>query len=142
MASQTHYYPCNETKSSLCTTCNAGLTSKQGTDGTSGTDGNSYSSPRSGTKGKSNKLLCSAFCNASCNSRYCQSSQAYCNISHQYIKNHGDVGSFPIPKVCGGTSGETNPANYTIIREAWTSSNWNSLIDKLETAEIVGKQRR
>lgn len=140
MASQTHYYPCNETKSSLCTTCNSGLNPPDGIKGTNGTNGSKNNSPSRGGSGSPNRIACSAFCNVSCNSKYCQSSQAYCNISHELIINHGDIGAYPIPEVCGSTSGEIDPKKYTIIREAWSATNWNKLIDKLEMAEIVGKK--
>lgn len=117
---QSNYYPCNETKDSLCQKCNAGLTSSQGTNGTNGP---------SATRGKDNSYKCEAYCNASCNIKYCESSQAYCSISHQYIKDHGDVGTYP---------GKTVKAE-DFIHSHWTVDYWNSLINKLKTAETVGK---
>lgn len=117
---QSHFYPCNETKDSLCQKCNAGLTSKQGTNGTNGPGA---------TSGKDNSYKCEAYCNASCNIKHCETSQAYCSISHEYIKDHGDVGAYP------GTTIKPND----FIHERWTVKYWNSLIGKLEVAEGVGK---
>ncbi len=40
--------------------------------------------------------------------------------------------------VCGSSSGETNSDNFTIIKNVWTTNNWNSLIAKINMAGIVG----
>lgn len=66
MATQTHFYPCDETSSSMCITCNNGLTSPNGTNGTN------CSRRNSGSKGTDGFILCTDYCNTSCNSR-CES---------------------------------------------------------------------
>lgn len=123
MASQSNYYPCNETKDSLCIKCNAGLTSPDGTSGTNGPGA---------TEGEDKSFKCEAYCNSACNINYCETSQAYCSISHELITSHGDVGSYP---------GSTTIKADDLINDHWTKDYWNSLIDKLKMAEIVGKYK-
>lgn len=47
----------------------------------------------------------------------------------QFIKDHADVGSYP----------GTTVAVDDFIHEKWSADFWNSLIDKIETAEGVGR---
>ena len=122
---QTNFYPCDETATSLCQKCNAGLTSPQGTNGTNG------SKSSTAATGKNNSYNCEAYCNTSCNTKHCQTSQAYCDIGHELIKNHGDVGSY---------DWDTINSNDIILNK-WTSNYWNSLIGKIESAETVGKKQ-
>jgi hypothetical protein len=67
MATQQHYYPCNQTAGSLCIKCNNGLNSPRGTNGTN------CSRRNSGSPGTDNSIGCSSYCNSSCNSK-CESS--------------------------------------------------------------------
>lgn len=120
MGEQTKFYPCNETASSLCTKCNAGLTSGDGTNG----------SDNSSTPGTSAAYGPEDYCATSCNTTYCQTSQSYCSINHQYIKDHGDIGLY---------HGSINIQKNDLIKDYWTVDYWNSLIAKLNMAEIVGK---
>lgn len=128
---QTHFYPCNETPESLCITCNAGLTAKDGSYGTNGTNGGKYTDPTTGkvANNPDPPLQCSTYCNINCNNE-CESSQRYCDIGYQSIVKHGDVGSYP------GTTIQKDD----FIHEKWSASYWNSLIDKIEMAESVGKK--
>lgn len=122
MATQSHFYPCNETSESMCTKCNSGLTSSVGT------DGSNCSRKNTGSKGADNSIECSAYCNSNCNSK-CESNQAYCYVNHEFIKDHEDVGAYPGELV----------AKNDFIHIKWSLSFWNNLIEKLNTAEIVGK---
>ena len=54
MATQSHFYPCNETSDSMCTKCNSGLTSPDGTNGTNCANKNT------GSKGTDKSIECSA----------------------------------------------------------------------------------
>lgn len=115
-----HYYPCKGSSSQaekFCTSCN---TVQNPTDACKST------SSKNGTENKYTE--CSSFCDTTvCNSS-CNTAQTVCVKMGQYIKNHGDVGSYPIDTV--------QPDD--IIAEKWSIDFWNSLIDKLETAESVG----
>ena len=130
MAQQSHFYPCDETKDTLCTTCNAGLTSEQGPNGTNGTNGGKYTSPSSGESptGQIPPLVCSDWCDAECNNE-CEENQAYCYVEHQSIKDHGDVGAYNGSTILAGD----------FIHEKWSATYWNTLIDKINMAETVGK---
>lgn len=75
-----------------------------------------------------NYAPCSAYCNSSPNT-VCAVKQSYCNIGKENIKNHADVGAHP-SIAC--------TAKDEFIFRNWTARYWNSLIDKLDTAEIVG----
>ena len=120
MAQQSHFYPCDETKDTLCTTCNAGLTSEQGPNGTNGTNGGKYTSPSSGESptGQIPPLVCSDWCDAECNNE-CEENQAYCYVEHQSIKDHGDVGAYNGSTILAGD----------FIHEKWSATYWNTLID-------------
>lgn len=82
----------------------------------------------SGHNGATNYAPCSAYCDSNPNT-VCNKSQAYCEIGHQLIKNHKDVGAHPEIKCT---------AKDEFIFRNWTAEYWNSLIDKMDTAEIVG----
>ena len=122
MANQSNFYPCNETKESLCNKCNAGLTSPQGLNGKN----------NSSVKGQDNSYSCEAYCNSSCNLKYCETTQACCSIEHELITSHGDVSNYP---------GSTTIKVDDLIKDHWTTTYWNSLINKLNMAEIVGKTK-
>ena len=108
----------------MCITCNNGLNSPNGTNGTN------CSNRNSGSSGTDNSIGCSSYCNSSCNSK-CESNQSYCSIGYQLITKHGDVGAYP---------GEIINTN-DIIAYKWSFDFWNNLVDKIETAEIVGKKK-
>ena len=131
MATQSHFYPCDETKESLCITCNEGLISEYGPSGTAGTNGGKYTNPTSGKEptGQIPPLVCSDWCDAECNNE-CEENQAYCYVEHQMIKDHGDVGAY---------NGSTIQAE-DFIHEKWTVGYWNTLIEKINTAETVGRE--
>lgn len=84
--------------------------------------------PGSCADGVDNASPCAAYCDGNACNTSCLTSQSYCGTNRQYIKNHKDVGAYP---------GSTVAAN-TLIRDAWTTTYWNSLIDKLTTAAEVG----
>ena len=128
---QTHFYPCNETPESLCITCNEGLTAKDGTPGTDGTDGSKSTAATVGevANNPDPPFICSVYCDDVCNNE-CEDSQVYCNINHQMIKDHGDVGSYPGKTV----------TTEDVIAHVWTKNYWNSLINKINNAETVGKE--
>lgn len=90
---------------------------------------NPYSN--SSCSGSNNYAACSSYCNSSCNT-VCNTVQAYCSIGYQYIRNHGDVGAHPSIACV---------ARDELIFRNWTAAYWNSLIDKLDTAEMVGKTK-
>lgn len=71
---------------------------------------------------------CSAYCITDPNT-VCKVSQAYCNIGHEKITSHSDVGAHP---------GIGCVAKDEFIFRNWTATYWNSLIDKLDTAEHMG----
>lgn len=112
------YYPCNQTAAGMCRLCN---TSQSGAS-------SCCTSSSSKNSGGTQAWACSRFCNSGCNSN-CQSAQTICKVNSQYIKDHADVGSYP-----GNTISKDD-----FIHLNWTTSFWNSLIGKLNTAENVGK---
>lgn len=129
MMSQRNFYPSaaascfNISSSPMCTRCNVAAPHDPGSGCTSDYQRN--------TSGRG--VSCSAYCNSSCNT-ICNSSQAYCSIGRQSITSHGDIGSAPQP---GGST-----ATDQLIHKAWTAQYWNSLIDKLNAAEGLGRQSR
>ena len=112
------YYPCDETKSSLCTSCN--------TTQTVSSCCTSTSSSNSSTQAEG----CSSHCNTGCNSK-CNVCQTLCENNVEYIKQHADVGGYPGVQVSQGW----------FIHENWTANFWKQLIDALDTAESVGKTK-
>ena len=116
-----HYYPCKGSSSqaeNFCTSCNTeqnpsdACTSSESKNGVS----NAYTE-------------CSSFCDTTvCNSS-CNTAQTVCVTMGQYIKNHEDVGGYPIDDV----------KVDDIIAEKWSIDFWDSLIDKLETTPILSE---
>ena len=69
-----------------------------------------------------NSIYCGT-CNVDCNT-----SQAYCDIGHESITSHGNVGSF------SGFGANVND----LIHEKWTVAKWNELQDLYLTANNMG----
>lgn len=109
----------NHTQKPVCTNCNA-ANPFVGTDCCTST---------AGTNSTTNPAACSSYCNSVCNT-VCNTVQAYCSIGVQYIRSHGDVGAHPAISCT---------AKDEFIFRNWTATYWNSLIDKIDTAEQVGK---
>ena len=61
----------------------------------------------------------------------CVQIQAYCNINHENINNHADVGKY----------NATCEVKDEFIFRNWRSAWWNDLQDDLLTADIVGKTK-
>lgn len=120
------YYPSNDPHSQ-CTNCNKGLDMGSGT---SGSDG-SWSSSASSGECNAAQTDCSLYCNVAANNNCDSLAQTFCNLGVQYIKNHADVGAYPIDKI----------SKDDIIYYKWTASKWNSLIEKLNTAGKLGLTR-
>lgn len=118
------YYPSNNPHSQ-CTKCNQPQSFPNGTNGTNGSD----SSP--GSQGKNNKQPCSVYCDVASNNKCDSKAQTFCNLNRQYIKNHADVGAYPIDQI----------SKDDIIYHKWTATKWNSLIQKLNTAGRLGATR-
>ena len=68
-------------------------------------------------------------CNPSC--------QTLCQVGYQLISKHPNVGDFPWKAVKGWA---TNPGNEDYLRDVLTAKNWNTLIEKLNSAEQVGEE--
>lgn len=119
------YYPSNDPHTE-CEKCNTGQNMG---DGTNGTDGSENLDPDGG-KCNAAQTDCSLYCNVAGNNKCDLMAQTFCNLSVQYIKNHADVGSYPIDEI----------TKNDIIYEKWTASKWNSLIKKLDTAGRLGKK--
>lgn len=81
-----------------------------------------------GSNTTNNADTCSAWCVVSCNS-VCDTAQAYCSIGHEKINSHSDVGAHPAISCI---------SKDEFIFRNWTARYWNSLGDKLDTAENVG----
>lgn len=102
----------DHTQQPVCTHCNAA---------------NPYSN--ASCNNSTNYASCSSYCVSSCNT-VCNTTQAYCSIGHELIQSHADVSTHP-PIAC--------TVRDELIFRNWTASYWNSLIDKLDTAEVMGK---
>lgn len=82
-----------------------------------------------GFNGATNYETCATYCDSSPNT-VCTVKQSYCNIGREKINTHSDVGAHPAI-AC-------TKKDEFIFRN-WTAKYWNSLIDKLDTAEVVGR---
>lgn len=111
------YYPSCLSQSQYCTLCNTAQNPANAC--TSHTSNNS----------QSNESKCSAYCNSGCNSS-CNTAQTICKVHSQYIKDHADVGAYPGVSV----------VKDDIIYQKWTADYWNSLVNKLNKAESVGRK--
>ena len=121
----TKYYPSNNPNTE-CFKCNTGQNMGNGTNGTNG-------STSHGRKGSCNaaQTNCSLYCNVAANNNCDSLAQTFCNLNVQYIKNHANVGAYPIDEI----------QKDDIIYKKWTASKWNSLINKLNTAGSLGATR-
>lgn len=130
------YFPCAETKSSLCQLCNT----------VQSFPSCCTSSSSKNTTG-SLEQKCDVYCNASCNS-LCNSSQTICGLHSQYIKNHPDVGPWPgLDRDVRACTATTENPDYQgergdLISEVWSREFWNSLIKQLNSAETVGRMQK
>lgn len=116
------YYPSNDPHTE-CTKCNNG---EDMGDGTKGTD---CSRKNTGSAGTCNKgQSCANYCNVAANNNCDSKAQTFCNLGVQYIKDHADVGAYPIDEI----------QKDDIIYQKWTASKWNSLVNKLDTASGLG----
>lgn len=95
-------YPSDPTKKGQCVTCYTAQC-KETSGCTSTTSKNS----------STNYSACSTYCDVGCNSK-CDTAQGICVVHDNLIRNHADVGEFPI-----GTA----VAGVTIIHDLWTAEN-------------------
>jgi hypothetical protein len=112
------YYPCQKSQASnFCNLCNTVQ---------------SYSSSctsSSSSNSSDNAHSCDDYCDSGCNSK-CNTAQTICNTHSQYIKDHADIGAYPGKQVY----------DNDYMPNHWNQSFWNSLIDKLNTAEKIGTE--
>lgn len=110
------YYPSCQAQAEYCELCNTAQ------------DPGSACTSTSSSNSSENKSACSVYCDSGCNSE-CDEAQTICVVHSQYIKDHADVGAY---------NGSTVTAE-DFIHEKWTADYWNTLIQKINTAEGIGK---